>query len=243
MARNLLDVTVNGRRRKIVAQTTKQGWVYTLDRVTGEPIWPIVETPVLQSEVPGEQTSLTQPIPSRPAPYSQQGLVESDLIDYTPAIKDSALKLAQKCRMGPYFIPASPADGKGKSGKAQYTCSWYAPGAAGGVNIDGGTAADPETGMIYVGGQSGMSTIAVQKDPCSELDYTSPHNSCGKPGAVQPPPGYSSPAAAEGAGRERQQVGGAGGGFARVAAVTTIGGVSFLKPKEMGGVTAYDMNT
>jgi quinoprotein glucose dehydrogenase len=103
------------------------------------------------------------------------------------------------------------------------------------VNIDGGTAADPETGMIYVGGQSGMSTIAVQKDPCSELDYTSPHNSCGKAGAVPPPPGYSSPAAAEGAGRS--------GGFARVAAVTSIGGISFLKPKEMGGITAYDMNT
>ena len=57
--------------------------------------------------------------------------------------------------MGPYFIPGSPLDGKGKNGPAQYNCSWYAPGAAGGVNIDGGTAADPETGMIYVGGQTG----------------------------------------------------------------------------------------
>ena len=76
------------------------------DRATGEPIWPIVETPVLQSDVPGEQTSPTQPIPTKPAPYSQQGLVEADLIDYTPAIKDSALKLAKRCRMGPYYIPA-----------------------------------------------------------------------------------------------------------------------------------------
>jgi quinoprotein glucose dehydrogenase len=239
MAPNLLDVTVNGQRRKILAATTKQGWVYTLDRVTGQPIWPIVETPVLQSEVPGEQTSPTQPIPSRPAPYSQQGLLESDLIDYTPAIKDSALKLAKKCRMGPYFIPASPLDGKGKNGPAQYTCSWYAPGASGGVNIDGGTAADPETGMIYVGGQSGLSTIAVTKDPCSELEYTSPHNSCGKIGALPPPPGYKADAAGEGR---------SGGAFSRVNAQTYIGanpqtGVSILKPKEMGGITAYDMNT
>lgn len=234
MAPNLLDVTVDGRPRKILASTTKQGWVYTLDRVTGEPIWPIVETPVLQSEVPGEQTWPTQPIPSRPAPYAQQGLLEADLIDYTPAIKDSALKLAQNCRMGPYFIPASPTDGKGKNGPTKYTCSWYAPGASGGVNIDGGTAADPETGMIYVGGQSGMSTIAVQKDPCSELPYTSPHNSCGKPGAVKPPAGYKPPAEAEG---------GRGGAFARVGATTAIGGISFLKPRELGGVTAYDMNT
>ena len=89
--------------------------------------------------------------------------MESDLIDYTPAIKDSALKLAKRCRMGPYFIPASPADGKGATGPTQYSCSWYAPGASGGVNIDGGTAADPETGMIYVGGQTGLGTIVVQK--------------------------------------------------------------------------------
>jgi quinoprotein glucose dehydrogenase len=233
MAPNLLDVTVNSQRRKILASTTKQGWVYTLDRLTGQPIWPIVETPVLQSEVPGEQTSATQPIPSRPAPYSQQGLIESDLIDYTPAIKDSALKLAQKCRMGPYFIPGSPTDGKGKNGPSQYKCSWYAPGASGGVNIDGGTAADPETGMIYVGGQTGMSTIGVQKDPCSEFPYTSPHNSCGKPGAVPPPAGYKDTASAESR----------GGAFGRQQVASSIGGISIVKPKEMGGITAYDMNT
>jgi quinoprotein glucose dehydrogenase len=233
MAPNLLDVTIDGKPRKIVAQTTKQGFVYVLDRVTGEPIWPIVETPVPQSEVPGEETWPTQPIPTKPAPYALQGLTEADLIDYTPAIKDSALKLAQKCRMGPYFIPASPTDGKGKNGPSEYKCSWYAPGASGGVNIDGGTAADPETGMIYVGGQTGLTTIAVQKDPCSELDYTSPHNSCGKPGAVEPPPGYSAaPDTATG-----------GGGFRRVPAPTTIGGVSILKPKELGGITAYDLKT
>jgi quinoprotein glucose dehydrogenase len=232
MAPNLLDVTVNGQRRKIIASTTKQGWVYTLDRVTGEPIWPIVETPVLASEVPGEETSPTQPIPSKPEPYALQGLQEKDLIDYTPAIKDSALKLAQRCRMGPYFIPASPTDGKGKNGPSQYKCSWYAPGASGGVNIDGGTAADPETGMIYVGGQTGLTTIAVQKDPCSELDYTSPHNSCGKTGAAAPPPGYSAAAEAPST-----------GGFGRVAAVTNIGGVSIVKPAKLGGITAYDMNT
>ncbi|HTJ22419.1 MAG TPA: PQQ-binding-like beta-propeller repeat protein [Gemmatimonadaceae bacterium] len=233
MAPNVIDATIDGQRRKIIAATTKQGWVYVLDRATGEPIWPIVETPVLQTEVPGEQTSPTQPIPSRPAPYSQQGLVEADLIDYTPAIRDSALKLAKKCRMGPYFIPGSPRDGKGKNGPAQYTCSWYAPGASGGVNIDGGTAADPETGMIYVGGQSGLTTIAVAKDPCSELDYTSPHNSCGKTGAAKPPAGYVAPQE-EAAGR---------GGFSRVAAATSIGGISILKPKELGGITAYDLNT
>ncbi len=234
MAPNLMDVTIDGKPRKIIAATTKQGWIYTFDRVTGEPIWPMPETPVLQSEVPGEQTSPTQPIPSRPAPYAQQGMLESDLIDYTPAIRDSALKLAKQCRMGPYFIPGSPLDGKGRNGPSQYKCSWYAPGASGGVNIDGGAAVDPITGMMYVGGQTGMSTIAVAKDPCSELPYTSPHDSCGKPGASKAPAGYKQ---ADEGGASR------GGGFARLNIPTTIGGVSILKPKEMGGITAYDMST
>ena len=226
---NLLDIRVNGQVRKVVAQTTKQGWVYVLDRVTGQPIWPIVETPVLQSDVPGEETSPTQPIPSKPAPYSQQGLVESDLIDYTPAIKDSALKLAKRCRMGPYYIPAVLADGSGPTG---LTCSWYAPGASGGVNIDGGAAADPETGMFYVGSQSGLSTVSLKKDPCSEFRYSSPHDSCGLAGALPAPRGYQPPAS-----------GNRGGDFAARAAGSVIGGVSILKPKELGGVTAYNLNS
>jgi quinoprotein glucose dehydrogenase len=224
MAPNLFDATINGQPRKVIAQTTKQGWIYTFDRVTGEPIWPIPETPVLQSDVPGEKASPTQPIPSRPAPYAQQGLVAEDLIDYTPAIRDSALKLAQACRMGPYFIPASVTDGSGSEGKK---CSWYAPGASGGVNIDGGAAVDPETGMMFVGGQSGLGTIVLQKDPCSEFRFSSPRDNCGLLGAPDPPPGYVRQPVASG----------------RSVAVNNIGGVSILKPKQLGGITAYDMTT
>ena len=229
MAPNLLDVTVNGRRRKVIAQTTKQGWMYVFDRATGEPIWPIVETAVLQSEVPGEKASPTQPIPSRPAPYAQQGLMESDLIDYTAAIRDSALKLAKQCRMGPYYIPPSLALEPSPSG---YHCSWYAPGASGGVNIDGGAAVDVETGMMYVGAQSagpttGMGMIEVQKDPCSAHRYSQPHDSCGRPGALPPPPGY-----------KKAEIGPAFG-----SRNPSIGGVSIFKFKELGGITAYDMSS
>ncbi len=225
MAPNLLDVTIDGRPRKIVAQSTKQGWLYVFDRMTGEPIWPIVETPVLKSDVPGEISSPTQPIPSKPAPYAQQGLVEEDLIDYTPAIKEAALKLARACRMGPYFIPPSATDGT-----SAFKCSWYAPGASGGVNIDGGAAVDPETGKLYVAAQTGLSTAQVQKDPCSEFRYSSVHDSCGQLGALPAPPGYKKPEAPP-------------GGFERRAGGTTLGGVSILKPKELGGITAYDMRT
>ena len=167
MAPNLMDLTVDGKVRKVVAQTTKQGWIYTFDRATGAPIWPMPETPVLKSDVPGEVASTTQPIPSKPAPYSHQGLEEDDLIDYTPEIKAAALRLARLCRMGPYYVPPSAVDGK-----SVHHCSWYAPGASGGVNIDGGAAVDPETGLIYVASQSGLSTTEVGKDPCSEHDYT-----------------------------------------------------------------------
>jgi quinoprotein glucose dehydrogenase len=227
MAPNLLDVSVDGRPRKILAQTTKQGWMYVFDRATGEPIWPIVETPVLQSDVPGEQTAPTQPIPSKPAPYSQQGLLESDLIDYTPAIKDSALKLAKRCRMGPYYIPPVLTDGSTSGG---LRCSWYAPGASGGVNIDGGAAVDPETGMMYVAALSGLSTIQLQKDPCSEFRYSSPRDNCGLIGALPPPPGYQPPDSR-------------GGGFERRGQMSLLGDVSILKPRELGGITAYDLKS
>jgi quinoprotein glucose dehydrogenase len=230
MSPNLLDVTIDGRRRQIVAQTTKQGFMYVFDRTNGQPIWPIVERPVAQSDVPGEKTSPTQPIPTKPAPYAQQGLEEEDLIDYTPAIKDSALKIARQCRMGPYYIPAAAADGSG----GEYRCSWYAPGASGGVNIDGGAAADPERGVIYVGAISPLSQIAVQKDPCSEFRYSSPFNSCGIPGASPPPEGYEPPAG--GGGR-----GGGRGGRSRVP--SSIGGISIVKPRQLGGITAYNMST
>ena len=265
MAPNLLNIRINGRERRIVAQTTKQGFIYTFDRETGEPIWPIVETPVLQSQVPGEETAKTQPIPSKPLPYSHQGLEEDDLIDYTPEIKAAALHLAKLCRMGPYFIPPSAIDGT-----TPQHCSWYAPGASGGVNIDGGAAVDPETGMLYVGAQTGLSTTEVGKDPCSEFRYTqaganSPRDSCGKLGAPPPPPGYTPRAggggrggaagagAAAGAGRGAGAAGaggGRGGGGGGAASykdaspgTSTIAGISIVKPRQLGGITAYNMNT
>src|SRR5690606_36774824 len=84
---NLLDVTIDGRPRKILAQTTKQSFVYVLDRETGEPLWPIDERPVPQSDVPGEWTSPTQPFPTRSAAYDMQGITENDLIDFTPELR------------------------------------------------------------------------------------------------------------------------------------------------------------
>ncbi|MFA5910304.1 MAG: pyrroloquinoline quinone-dependent dehydrogenase [Vicinamibacterales bacterium] len=136
-APNLLDITVNGRRIKALAQITKQGYVYTFDRLTGQPVWPMVETPVPPSDVPGEKASPTQPIPSKPAPYEYQGVTVNDLADFTPEIRAAAVKAIEGFRTGPLFTPPS----------VQGTI--VRPGTTGGGNWQG-AAVDPETGMLYV---------------------------------------------------------------------------------------------
>ena len=87
---NYLDITVDGRRIKAVAQISQQGFVFTFDRVTGEPVWPIEEQPVPVGDVPGEWYSPTQPIPSRPPAYDRQGVTLDDLIIFTPELRAEA---------------------------------------------------------------------------------------------------------------------------------------------------------
>ena len=136
-APNLLDITVNGARVKALAQITKQGYVYTFDRATGKPVWPIEEKPVPASDVPGEKASPTQPVPSKPAPFEYQGVTVNDLADFTPEIRATAEKAIQGFRTGPLFTPPS-VDG-----------TLVRPGTTGGANWSG-AAVDPATGMMYV---------------------------------------------------------------------------------------------
>jgi len=168
-APTVLDVTVNGQRRKIVVQTTKQGFAYVFDRITGEPVWPIEERPVPQSDTPGERSAPTQPFPTRPAPYERQGVTMNDLIDFTPELRQQAQEIAHEWRMGPLYTPASRVDAPDSTrGILQ------APGANGGVNIMGGSAVDPETGILYVASQGGMSRISLESNPQrSEMRYVS----------------------------------------------------------------------
>jgi glucose dehydrogenase len=168
-APNLVDVTIAGRPRRLVVQTSKQGFAYVFDRVSGEPIWPIEERPVPSSDTPGEWTAPTQPFPTRPAPYERQGVTQEDLIDFTPALRQAAIEIAKSYRFGPLYQPVSRVDAPdGTKGTFQ------APGANGGVNIMGGTAADPETGMLYVASQGGVSRISLESNPeRSEMRYVS----------------------------------------------------------------------
>ena len=139
----LLDVTVDGRQRSIVVQTTKQGWAFTFDRATGEPIWPIEERAVPPSEVPGERLSPTQPFPTRPPAFEMQGLTEDDLIDFTPELRAEALEIVQRYRIGPIFNP--PIENGHPSGLRSFVSC-----PSGASNIFGPPAADPTSGVIFV---------------------------------------------------------------------------------------------
>src|SRR5688572_15269504 len=101
----LADIDVDGRRVEAVVQLTKQSFAYVFDRVTGKPVWPIVERPVPASDVPGEKTAPTQPIPSKPAPYDRQGVTIDDLIDFTPALRAEAIEAVKPFRLGALFAP------------------------------------------------------------------------------------------------------------------------------------------
>jgi quinoprotein glucose dehydrogenase len=144
----LIDITVDGRPIKALAQVTKHGFLFVLDRATGAPVWPIEERPVPKSTVPGEIASPTQPHPTKPPPYEHQGLTENDLIDFTPELRAEALEIVKRYVIGPPFTPPSVIDSAtARLGTIQL------PGASGGANWNGG-AFDPETGMFYVGSRT-----------------------------------------------------------------------------------------
>jgi quinoprotein glucose dehydrogenase len=138
----LADITVNGRAVKAVAQPSKQGFLYVLDRVTGKPVWPIEERPVEVGSVPGEWYSPTQPIPTKPAAYSRNGVAIDDLIDFTPDLRKQAEALVSRYQLGPVFTP--PVVSKVDGPLATLTLGT----ADGGTNWPGGSY-DPETHILY----------------------------------------------------------------------------------------------
>ena len=164
-----LDLTVDGREIPAVIQATKQGWLYTFNRLTGEPVWPIVERPVPPSIVPGEVLSPTQPHVTWPEPYSMQGITEDDLVDFTPELKAQALEAMEDYVMGGLFNPPIHADNPlGKY--AAMNC----PGGAGGVNITSPPVADPTTNVMYV--SSHIACFALRLIPGEEADLLFPNS-------------------------------------------------------------------
>jgi quinoprotein glucose dehydrogenase len=153
----LVDVNVDGKPVKAVVQFTKQAFAYVFDRTNGQPVWPWVEKPVPQTDVPGEWTSPTQPFPSKPPGFDLQGVTHDDLIDFTPALRAEAIKAIEQYRIGPIYTPGSlVVEGKNKG-------TIVAPGLGGGANWPSG-AADPETGFLYVGSTTNPGLIGLSKN-------------------------------------------------------------------------------
>ncbi len=141
----LMDLTVDGRQIPALIQNTKQGLIFAFNRETGEPIWPIEERAVIQTEVPGNYTSVTQPYPTRPEPVDRivwDGLTEDYVVDYTPELKQQALEILSYYRVGGLYVPALPED---------HDNPFYNNvGCLGGGNIiPHPPVADPSTGLMY----------------------------------------------------------------------------------------------
>ncbi len=133
---NLLTVTHNGRKIDAVAQATKDGYVFVLDRETGKPLFPVNEVPVPTSPaLPGERPWPTQPVPTKPAPFCLQTITEATLTDRTPEARAYVLNRFQNSQQGNKFILPNETGSLvlGMGGGAEW----------------GGTAADPD-GIVYV---------------------------------------------------------------------------------------------
>ena len=184
-APNLVTITVDGREIDAVAEVSKQGFTYVFDRVTGEPVWPIEERPVdTETDVPGEVLYPTQPFPTKPPPFSGQGVALGDANDLTPEIHALAVEELKQYRLGPVFTPPSLGG------------TLMRPGAQGGADW-GGAAFDPETGLLYVRTNEDTTPNQVCRntgqDPAVDVEYS---NNCprgsyaimfrNRPGAAEP---------------------------------------------------------
>jgi quinoprotein glucose dehydrogenase len=197
----IVDLPVNGRTVKAIAQPTKQCFLYVLNRETGEPIWPIPEVPVKPGDAPDEWYSPTQPIPSKPPAYDRQNVADEDLNDLTPAIRARALQVANKYARGEgvYQAPIM-ATYEGKWGTLTL------PGAQGGTNWPG-AAFDPETKIAYVYSKTQVAARGVVK---SDVPFGYAIGNATAPGA--PPAGRGGGRGAPNPEDEGQDLGGRGAG-------------------------------
>jgi quinoprotein glucose dehydrogenase len=202
-APKLLTVRHNGRRVDIVAQAGKTGFLYVFDRVTGKPLWPIEERPVPKSDMPGEETWPTQPFPVAPPPFARQSFTEKDLSPFIedPAERAKFLDDIRNARNEGMFTPPGTRN------------TVQMPGNNGGANF-GGTAIDPERGMMFIVSKDlpAMLKLTLREQAAAASDATPPTD----PALLQ----YRSPF-----------------GF-----MITSSGLSAISPP-WTTLTAYDLNT
>jgi quinoprotein glucose dehydrogenase len=208
----LMDLVVDGKPVKAVAQPTKQNWLYVFDRVTGKPVWPIEERPVEKGDVPGEWYSPTQPFVTKPPAYERQGVTVDDLIDFTPELRAEAVKLASLYKMGPIFTPPVVSKWEGPRG------TLIIPEVTGGANWQGGSF-DPETKRFYIFTNVAIASIGLMPPDEGRSDMLYVRGNARNP---NPPPAPGGAPA------------GGGGGL-------NVRGLPLIKPP-YGTITAIDMN-
>jgi quinoprotein glucose dehydrogenase len=250
----LVDLNVNGRMIKAIAQPTKQAWVYVFDRATGQPVWPIEERPVEKGTVPGEWYSPTQPFVTKPPPFDRQGVSIDDLIDFTPELRAEAVKLVSNYKIGPIFTPPVMSAWPGP------LATLMLPNATGGANWQGG-ALDPATNIMYIFSNTSPTALGfVPADP-AQTDFGMRQGTARDPNAPPPPagagrggggrgaapagaapPAAGGQAAAPAGGRGAAPAGGGGGGGGEGGGPgLNIQGLPIIKPP-YARITALDLN-
>jgi quinoprotein glucose dehydrogenase len=223
-----MDLTVTGRRIPALVQNTKQGLVFAFNRETGEPIWPIEDRPVIQTEVPGNYTAKTQPYPTRPEPLDRivlNGITEEFVIDYTPELKRRAMEILSRFRIGGLYVPPLPYPHKNSF--------LNNVGCMGGLNIYHPPVADPTTGLMY----------APHSRSCTAPPYLVPTG-----GVDVERTEFAGKSAESWRGRERvtpttgTTVAAWKQGDATMGRLPNIEGLPVYRPL-YEGVAAYDMNT
>jgi len=228
----LFDLQQDGNTIKALALPTKSAFLFVLDRATGEPIWPIEERPVPQSESPHEKTSPTQPFPTWPLPFDRQGFTLDVLNDLTPALRDEAEKLVAQYRIGPLYTPPAVATPNGPLGTLML------PADVGGANWPGGSF-DPETNRLYIHSHTAVFTLQnipadlEPFDPSPAGQAANPRPAAANAGG--PPPGLGGLGPRPGGPAAPGGLGPRGGTFLQ-------GTIPLIKPP-YDRITAYDMNS
>ena len=231
----LCDIPHNGKMVKALAQPSKQGFLYVLNRETGQPIWPIAEKKVAKGDVPGEWYSPTQPIPTKPPPYDVQNVDASTVIDFTPELHAKALRLLSHYRTGPMYTPPSLSKADGTWGTLTALAS------QGGTNWPGGCY-DPETHMVYTFSETTVAvTGLVAGNPrFTDADYVRGTFSAAptRPSAIQGGEEYRAPPTAVANAAAETPAAGSVQEFR--PGVLNIDGLPLMKPP-YGRITATDL--
>ena len=195
------DITVNGKAIKAVALPSKEAFLYVFDRITGQPVWPIEERPVPQSDVPGEKTSPTQPFPTKPPAYARQSVGLDDLIDFTPELNAEAKRIVSRYRLGPMFLPGVVSKVEGPLAALTIGTT------AGGTNWPG-AGGDPENHIVYAQASNhSVAPIGLVEPPPGFSDIRYVAGTAGQPFTEREGPGFGSAADAP----QRTGRGGEGG--------------------------------